>query len=475
MSKSKYYFVLIVLCQFINLSVKAQFSGGDGSKSDPWQIASLEQLDSVHNHLSGNFILTSDLNFKGSVYDSTNSVNGWISIGTEEEPFIGDFNGNGHIINNLYVRNHNTNYHGLFGYVKNSTIDSLALVNYTVLGSNDIGGLVGEAENSAIYHCYASGYISGHYNVGGVIGTSMSTNISCCYFNGEVIGNTSVGGIIGYAEETNMTQSYSCCYVIAVESEGLLVGSGIGNYFDACYYISSFGDRGYYGVGNLYYYVSDYEEGDNEITHLSFNEMRDIRSFKGFDFVNEWSISKYHSFPALKDMDNIPIVIADTITSLDNLVDEAYDYETGKANLIWNLDSIVSCTSGELFTDTMSLSKYDDWFVYYKVGEVRPFSGDTLWSGISLGYLDVYINNLLNREEVMVYPNPCATRYLYLRYDKTIEVESISLYDMYGKCVFYEEAGVDQILMQHFLSGIYIIKIQTKEGTIFRQILKKEN
>ncbi len=472
MSKSKIYIVLIVVYQFINPCVEAQFDGGDGTLSNPWQITSLEQLNRVRNHLSGNFILTSDLNFNGSEYDSINSVNGWESIGSEEEPFRGVFKGNGHLINNMYLRNHNSYIHGLFGYVKNAIIDSLALVNYTVLVTSEVGGLVGVAESSDISHCYATGYIDGHNDIGGLVGKSIKSNLSCCYFNGEVIGNENVGGLIGYAENSELTQNYAVCCILESQSSGLLLGVGFGNYLDACYYCHSLEGRGW-GVGDFYGYSSDYELGDYEISSLSMDGMRDDRSFNGFDFENDWDIIDYKSFPALRGMDNVPIAVADTISSMDNLLKNAYDYETGRDNLIWKLDSIVPLSSGELFTDTMSLSKYDDWYVYYKVGEIRTLENDTLWSGISVSYLDLYMNNMINREEVIVYPNPCTTKYLYLQYNQTLEVESTSLYDLTGKCVFFEEAGVDQIYMRNYLSGFYILKLQTKEGTIIRKVLRK--
>jgi len=54
----------IILLLFIVLSaipVYAQFAGGSGTESDPWQVATAEQLNNVRNYSSQHFIQTADI------------------------------------------------------------------------------------------------------------------------------------------------------------------------------------------------------------------------------------------------------------------------------------------------------------------------------------------------------------------------------------------------------------------------------
>jgi len=53
---------IITFALFLSaFSVKAQFSGGDGSPEDPYQITTVDQLDSIRYFLDSHFILLNDL------------------------------------------------------------------------------------------------------------------------------------------------------------------------------------------------------------------------------------------------------------------------------------------------------------------------------------------------------------------------------------------------------------------------------
>ncbi len=452
----------------INSKIEVIPFEGEGSLASPYQISSIDDLNRVRYYLDDYFILMNDLNFNGSKYDNINSSKGWESIGSEEESFKGGFNGHGHIINNLYLKTYQANYHGLFGYVSNAIIDSLGLVNYRVLGSNEIGGLVGEADSSSISYCYATGDIDGNNNVGGLIGQSIDSNISCCYVMSSIEGNENAGGLIGYAQGNEISELYTVCHVNANSNSGLILGVDYENYLDAIYYTNLIGNR-IDEVGEWFY--SEY--GDYDVSYLSFEEMRNEKYFDGFDFDGVWDIEKYHSFPTLKGIDNVPFAVADTIKSMENILDGAYDFETGADNLIWELDSVVSNLSGVVYTDTLNLSDYDKWYVYYKVGEVRSLENDTLWGGLVNGFLDLYISNTLNENGVIVYPNPVVSNNVYLMYDDDVVCKSIWLYDLYGNLIKFFEGEQEVINLHSCDSGIYILKIQLESGTVLRRIVKE--
>lgn len=70
----------------------------------------------------------------------------WIPLGNYQTPFLGNFDGNGKTITNLTIKQNNTNYNGLFGYVKGN-IENLNILDFSInYGTNHItfaGGLAG--------------------------------------------------------------------------------------------------------------------------------------------------------------------------------------------------------------------------------------------------------------------------------------------------------------------------------------------
>ncbi|MBR5366508.1 MAG: hypothetical protein IK132_09730 [Clostridia bacterium] len=89
-------------------------------------VYTVEDLDAVREDLGANYILMEDLAFAPEDFeDGGRFAGGWKPIGTERNPFIGTFNGNGHVIRGLVVTNEKdfaveetVNYVGLFGYCK---------------------------------------------------------------------------------------------------------------------------------------------------------------------------------------------------------------------------------------------------------------------------------------------------------------------------------------------------------------------
>lgn len=89
-------------------------------------VYTVEDLDAVRDDCEANYILMADLTFVPEDFeDGGRFAGGWEPIGTDRHPFIGTFNGNGHVIRGLYVTNtkeiaveETKNYVGLFGYCK---------------------------------------------------------------------------------------------------------------------------------------------------------------------------------------------------------------------------------------------------------------------------------------------------------------------------------------------------------------------
>lgn len=150
----------------------------------------------------------------------------WTPIGTSSKPFSGSFEGNGHTVTELYV-NGNTNYKGLFGYIKDAVIQGVT-VKGSVSGKQYVGGIVGYITgNSTIDRCanYSNVTGSGTY-VGGITGYLSSANsvMTNCYNTGNISGTTNCGGVVG---SNNANAEISNIFNIGLV-DGKTVGACVG-------------------------------------------------------------------------------------------------------------------------------------------------------------------------------------------------------------------------------------------------------
>lgn len=73
--------------------------------------------------------------------------------------------------------------------------------------------------------------------------------------------------------------------------------------------------------------------------------------------------------------------------------------------------------------------------------------------------------------QVSVYPNP-ATDYITVQLPTGVELKSIAVYDVLGKLVSTEIVN-NQINVSQFTRGVYLLTIQTSQGTVTRKISKR--
>ena len=170
---------------------------------EPQPISSLAELVEFRDAVneggkykgSNSAILTADIDLSGI---------DWTPIGTTTEDskkYTGTFNGGGHVIKNLSVDRQNDQYAGLFGYVYNTTICNLHLVNPTVKGHTFAGTVVAHADKSHIADVLVDGASvqANGGNGGGIVGYLDGSTAERCLFSGEVTGEgtSNCGGIAG--------------------------------------------------------------------------------------------------------------------------------------------------------------------------------------------------------------------------------------------------------------------------------------
>ena len=124
----------------------------------------------------------------------------WTPIGTSSSSFTGNFDGQGHKIEGLYIST-KTNNQGFFGYIKDASVKGLEVYG-TVSGKQYVGGIAGYAAGkSSIDRCanYATVSATGTY-VGGVVANlyAATGSVTNSYNAGNVSGTSNCGGVVGY-------------------------------------------------------------------------------------------------------------------------------------------------------------------------------------------------------------------------------------------------------------------------------------
>lgn len=209
------------------------FAGGSGTEANPYQISTIEQLQSVDKYLDAYFIQIN--NIDASITSVWNNNSGFKPIGDFNDlstKFTGTYNGNVYKISNLTINRKEENNTGLFGYAEDSKIENVFLENVRIVGSNQTGGLVGTNEGE-IQNSIVTGEVSGKSSIGGIAGLSRG-KISNSHVSGDITGKTSnntsnsVGGLVGSNNKGEITSSST--YSIIVNGR-----SGVGGLIGRAY------------------------------------------------------------------------------------------------------------------------------------------------------------------------------------------------------------------------------------------------
>ncbi len=135
-----------------------------------------------------------DQNSNGTRDDTYNQGSGWDPISSYDAAF----DGNGHVIANLFIDRGTTNSVGLFGSLATSgVVRGVGLLHVDVTGQNSVGALVGEMSSGAtVDRAYAIGSVTGEDSVGGLVGEN-SGSITRSWVAGTVTGGREMGGLVG--------------------------------------------------------------------------------------------------------------------------------------------------------------------------------------------------------------------------------------------------------------------------------------
>ena len=258
--------ILLLSVTFLFAQTAVMPASGNGTPEDPYRISSLENLYWIASdtaHWSANYIQTLNIDASetaswfpdGSgrnygwppigfhqyyfVYNSVSDV--WEIAGGDYRPFSGSYDGNGFMISGLYINRDSiitespdpspnpqpigrdsSQYVGMFGILDGAVISNLVCSDFNVTGTEEVGGLAGNAVNSQITHCRIDGTVSASSGVGGLVAYSRGSAIKRCSADVNVNGNLA-GGLVGTLVGNDAAASFCCSYG-SVSGESMIGG-----------------------------------------------------------------------------------------------------------------------------------------------------------------------------------------------------------------------------------------------------------
>jgi len=262
-------------------------------------------------------------------------------------PFLGRYDGNGHVIRNLYQDNNYNSHVGLFctlnygavvenlglenvdinaSYVKTRPSGTLTITTYA-----NSGPIAGRAIECTINNSYASGNLKSNSNGGGLVGIGQGLNLNRSYGSVNTIADYS-GGLMGWAYyRVTVEDCYSTGKVTRNTKDTYTAGM-VGTYSNSLTFNTSYWDTITSGRG----YATNYGS-----THTNLNarglkpaDFANTANFVGWDFANTWYISDEVPFDTLArprlQWQKGPFIVSGKVRGIDEVKMILTDKNTGQ-------------------------------------------------------------------------------------------------------------------------------------------------
>ena len=225
-------------------SFNNQFKG-EGTASSPFDIGSETELRALASGVNSGELSTEGKYFALTSNIDMSSSDEFTAIGTDEHPFLGNFDGSSYAISGIKLKN------GLFGTL-GGRVSRLAIIG-AELDNTDLtqgvivnrlgdktGGSTAGTISGTLSECYVGGDITvkgqpattSRACIGALCGQGMKGEISDCYFKGRIIvdnGSTKpsyIGGLVGQMREITVKNSYAS-FEASGDGTGTLNVSGL--------------------------------------------------------------------------------------------------------------------------------------------------------------------------------------------------------------------------------------------------------
>ena len=287
---------LIILPTYITFS----FSGkGSGTQSDPYQITNVHELQEVNDQqVESYWILMNDIDASETRYwnlawpdgDTTKPMvpTGFRPIFFEDS---GTFDGNGHIIKNLYENM--VDYGGLF-YKITGTIKNLGIVDCEITGYY-AGGFCYRIDDGFIYNSFITGKVIGEV-AGGICAGGNIAVLNQCYSECNVIGKSEASSFTGVNDLCNS----GLCFIKECYSVGEARGGFVHNVFGDYNNLDT-NDP----INNCYWNTetTGAKSGGGNSIGRTTSEMMQDSTYHGFD-KSVWCFNNGKDYPKLKIFNN---------------------------------------------------------------------------------------------------------------------------------------------------------------------------
>jgi len=161
-------------------------TGHAGTQADPYIISDYPQLELLANRVNNGNKYSSGKFFKlGADIACFDGENNHTPIGVHgtNKHFMGTFDGDGHTVSGIRISS-STGYQGLFGYLSGATVKNVTLANSTIIGRDEVGGIVGYSFVGTFENCRVLSDVT------------IKANASSADYHGGIVGYIFGRGIV---------------------------------------------------------------------------------------------------------------------------------------------------------------------------------------------------------------------------------------------------------------------------------------
>ncbi|MGE4285433.1 MAG: GLUG motif-containing protein, partial [Phycisphaerae bacterium] len=183
----------------LKIFISTGAGAADGSKSNPYPIASQEDFDAIDSlitdipdapdEIAGCFELTRDIYF-----NSYSSYTTAVVARPGDTYFTGTFDGNGYLVSGLNIVHKDSDYNGLFRQIgAGGKVSNLSIAD-SFISTDQFSGLLCGKNYGRITDCSTGGYVSANYCSGGLSGWNDG-KVSRCESNVNIVANGTYTGV----------------------------------------------------------------------------------------------------------------------------------------------------------------------------------------------------------------------------------------------------------------------------------------
>ena len=283
------------------------YAGGDGSKTNPYEIATAEQLAKLARDVNnGNtfrgkyFKLTADIDLSGGI---------WMPIGKyynygngKNRLFFGKFDGNGHVIKNMHIQwedadDNAKSVWGLFSTLQGESSTNLTTVTNLIIEKARVEKKSGFTPDGPSYNVgVVAGEIYGNTELSNIIirGSEITDNDETYEINRE----TKIGGIAGNVQTDSNNETFRIFNIAADTKINMLKKASV--FYNQFYIAQGFGRFNYdmNGGGNSIQPTNIYLFGNGlniENTSTNINKGGITANCKNEGNANKYASTWYYT------------------------------------------------------------------------------------------------------------------------------------------------------------------------------------